>query len=86
MAPEIKYAQNLKVLKRADPSIESIVDQFPHVCIYQYDFAAHKWDKRGYEGSFFIFERYEHLPLRLYVPRILIMCIDERTLHMDSSS
>ncbi|KZV72027.1 hypothetical protein PENSPDRAFT_374649 [Peniophora sp. CONT] len=67
MAPELKYAQNLKVLKRADPSIESIVDQFPHVCIYQYDFAAHKWEKRGFEGSFFIFERRAYPPYGFFI-------------------
>lgn len=74
MAPELKYAQNLKVLKRADPSIESIVDQFPHVCIYQYDFAAHKWEKRGFEGSFFIFERYV-LYLIFASTIVLILCL-----------
>lgn len=85
MAPELKYAQNLKVLKRADPSIESIVDQFPHVCIYQYDFAAHKWEKRGFEGSFFIFERYVS---KIYTVTgvLIISLLDARTRHMDSSS
>ncbi|VDC05734.1 unnamed protein product [Peniophora sp. CBMAI 1063] len=67
MAPELKYAQNLKVLKRADPSIESIVDQFSHVCIYQYDLAMNKWDKRGFEGSFFIFERRAYPPYGFFI-------------------
>lgn len=51
-----RYNQNLKVLRRNDPSIVSIIDQFSHVCLYHHNGA--KWEKKGYEGSMFLFERF----------------------------
>lgn len=50
-----RYNSNLKVLKRQDPHILSIFDQFTHVCLYHY--VDKRWEKRGYEGSMFLFER-----------------------------
>lgn len=50
------YENNLKVLRRREPSITSIFDQFSHVCVYHYH--ANKWEKQGYEGSMFLFEKY----------------------------
>ncbi len=55
MSPASRYSQNLRVLCRHDPSIMSIFDQFSHVCLYQHD--GEKWEKKGYEGSMFLFER-----------------------------
>ena len=55
MSPTSRYNQNLKVLRRHDPSIMSIFDQFSHVCLYHHD--GTKWEKKGYEGSMFLFER-----------------------------
>ncbi|KAH9831129.1 uncharacterized protein C8Q71DRAFT_799051 [Rhodofomes roseus] len=49
------YENNLKVLRRREPSILSIFDQFSHVCVYHYH--ANKWEKQGYEGSMFLFEK-----------------------------
>lgn len=54
MSPTARYHSNLKVLRRRDPSIVSIFDQFPHVCIYRYD---GKWVRAGYEGTMFLYER-----------------------------
>jgi hypothetical protein len=56
MSPASRYNYNLKVLRRRDPSIISIFDQFSHVCIYHHD--GQQWSKHGYEGSMFLFERW----------------------------
>ena len=56
MSPSSRYNHNLKVLRRRDPSIVSIFDQFSHVCLYHYN--GEKWEKKGYEGSMFLYERY----------------------------
>ncbi|KAL1741373.1 hypothetical protein HDZ31DRAFT_66998 [Schizophyllum fasciatum] len=50
-----RYNSNLKVLRRLDPQIECIFDQFTHVCLYHY--VDGRWEKRGYEGGMFLFER-----------------------------
>ena len=55
MSPGSRYNHNLKVLRRRDPSIVSIFDQFSHVCLYHYN--GEKWEKKGYEGSMFLYER-----------------------------
>ena len=59
MTPASRYDYNLKVLRRRDPSILSVFDQFSHVCVYHHD--GKKWEKHGYEGSMFLFERWEFL-------------------------
>ncbi|KXN82250.1 hypothetical protein AN958_02800 [Leucoagaricus sp. SymC.cos] len=63
MSPASRYQSNLKVLRRRDPSIISIFDQFSHVCVYHHN--GQKWEKHGYEGSMFLFER-EDYEQRLY--------------------
>lgn len=55
MSPGSRFNQNLKVLRRHDPTILSIFDQFSHVCLYHHD--GVKWEKKGYEGTMFLFER-----------------------------
>ena len=50
------YLNNITVLKRRDPSIVTILDQFSHVCLYHFD--GKKWEKQGYEGSMFLVEQY----------------------------
>lgn len=55
MSPASRYSQNLRVIRRHDPSITSIFDQFSHVCLYHHN--GEKWEKKGYEGSMFLFER-----------------------------
>lgn len=52
------YQHNLNVIKRRDPSIVSILDQFSHVCLYNFDGKANKWLREGHEGSIFIVEQY----------------------------
>ena len=55
MLPTV-YQSNMKVLLRREPTITSIVDQFSHVCLYHHN--GQKWEKHGYEGSMFLFEKY----------------------------
>jgi hypothetical protein len=61
MSPSSRYNHNLKVLRRRDPSIVTIFDQFSHVCLYHHD--GEKWEKKGYEGSMFLYERCDISPL-----------------------
>jgi hypothetical protein len=60
MSPGSRYNHNLKVLRRRDPSIVSIFDQFSHVCLYHHN--GEKWEKKGYEGSMFLYERWVCCP------------------------
>lgn len=50
-----RYYSNLTVLRRHDPSIDTILDVFPHVCVYAHD--GVRWEKAGYEGVLLLFER-----------------------------
>ncbi|KAG6849903.1 hypothetical protein H0H93_003917 [Arthromyces matolae] len=54
MSSASRYQLNLKALRRRDPSIISIFDQFSHVCLYHHN--GTKWEKLGYEGSMFLYE------------------------------
>ncbi|KAF9006878.1 PH domain-like protein [Hymenopellis radicata] len=67
MSPTSRYDHNLKVLRRRDPSITSIFDQFSHVCVYHFNINTNKWEKLGYEGSMFLYERNEYPPYGFYV-------------------
>jgi Dcp1-like decapping family len=75
MTPASRYDHNLKVLRRRDPSIVSIFDQFSHVCVYHHN--GKKWEKHGFEGSMFLYERYveristfnSHWKVLFYLPR-----------------
>ena len=53
--PLAVYQSNMKVLARREPSITAIIDQFSHVCLYPYN--GQKWEKHGYEGSMFLYEK-----------------------------
>ncbi|KAF7323728.1 Serine carboxypeptidase S10 [Mycena kentingensis (nom. inval.)] len=65
MSPEARYEHNLKVLRRRDPSIISIFDQFTHVCVYHHN--GEGWEKNGFEGSMFLYERNEYPPYGFYI-------------------
>ncbi|KNZ73569.1 mRNA-decapping enzyme 1B [Termitomyces sp. J132] len=65
MSPASRYQHNLKVLRRRDPSITSIFDQFSHVCVYHHN--GTKWEKLGYEGSMFLYERETYPPYGFYI-------------------
>nr|VWP02537.1 Phosphodiesterase (EC [Ganoderma boninense] len=54
MLPAV-YQSNMKVLLRREPSITAIIDHFSHVCLYHHN--GQKWEKHGYEGSMFLFEK-----------------------------
>lgn len=56
MSPASRYVSNMNVIRRRDSSIVSIFDQFSHVCVYHHN--GDKWEKQGYEGSMFLYERY----------------------------
>lgn len=59
MSPNSRYYKNLKVLRRRDAHITSIFDQFAHVTLYYLDEeAGGKYERAGYEGAMFFFERY----------------------------
>ena len=57
MSPVSRYNSNLRILRRRDPHILSIFDQFPHACAYYFDMKEQKWERMGYEGALFLFER-----------------------------
>ncbi|EMD31934.1 hypothetical protein CERSUDRAFT_119266 [Gelatoporia subvermispora B] len=59
------YENNMRVLLRREPSITSIFDQFSHVCVYSYN--GSKWERGGYEGSMFLFERKAYPPYGLFI-------------------
>ncbi|KDR72611.1 hypothetical protein GALMADRAFT_756244 [Galerina marginata CBS 339.88] len=65
MSPASRYTHNIKVLRKRDPSIISIFDQFSYVCVYHHD--GTKWMKHGYEGTMFLFERNTYPPYGLYI-------------------
>ncbi|KAI0718368.1 hypothetical protein C8T65DRAFT_638748 [Cerioporus squamosus] len=62
---EAIYQTNLKVMLRREPSITGTVDQFPHVCLYRYD--GQKWEKHGYEGSMFIYQKSTYPTYGFYI-------------------
>ncbi|TFK47564.1 hypothetical protein OE88DRAFT_1665761 [Heliocybe sulcata] len=65
MSTAARYQHNLKVLRRRDPTILSIFDQFSHVCLYHHNGKA--WEKKGFEGSMFLFEREAYPPYGFYI-------------------
>ncbi|KAK0213001.1 hypothetical protein DFS33DRAFT_1285814 [Desarmillaria ectypa] len=65
MSPMSRYNHNLKVLRQRDPSITTIFDQFSHVCVYHHN--GSKWEKLGYEGSMFLYERESYPPYGFYI-------------------
>ncbi|KIK97613.1 hypothetical protein PAXRUDRAFT_31697 [Paxillus rubicundulus Ve08.2h10] len=65
MSPASRYMANMKVIRRRDSSIVSIFDQFSHVCVYHHN--GDRWEKQGYEGSMFLYERDSYPPYGLYI-------------------
>ncbi|KAJ4485477.1 hypothetical protein J3R30DRAFT_3233386, partial [Lentinula aciculospora] len=65
MSAASRYAHNLKVLRRRDPSILRIFDQFSHVCVYHHN--GECWEKKGFEGSMFLYERADYPPYGFYI-------------------
>ena len=47
---------NLRVLRKQDPSISSIVRQSPYVVLYAYSLESGAWEKCAYEGTLFVYE------------------------------
>ncbi|KAI0700177.1 hypothetical protein BC835DRAFT_1412196 [Cytidiella melzeri] len=67
VASDSIYQNNLTVLKRGDPTIVSIIDQFSHVCLYNYNGRTGKWAKEGFEGSMFIVEHADEPVYGIYI-------------------
>lgn len=65
MSAASRYTHNLKVLRRRDPSILRIFDQFSHVCVYHHN--GEHWEKKGFEGSMFLYERADYPPYGFYI-------------------
>lgn len=65
MTADARYQKNLKSLRRIDPTIVSIVDQFSHICLYRLH--EGKWLKDGFEGASFLFERAAYPPYGLFI-------------------
>ncbi|KAJ7600555.1 hypothetical protein C8J56DRAFT_11653 [Mycena floridula] len=63
--PNERYQLNLKVLQRREPSITSFFHQFSHVCVYHHD--GEKWEKQGFEGTMFLYERNSYPPYGFYI-------------------
>jgi hypothetical protein len=84
MSPSSRYNHNLKVLRRRDPSIVSIFDQFSHVCLYHYN--GEKWEKKGYEGSMFLYERFVWQLVKIRNSLVNRSCAETRTHHTGSTS
>ncbi|KAI0367190.1 hypothetical protein BV20DRAFT_970836 [Pilatotrama ljubarskyi] len=64
MLPAV-YQSNMKVLLRREPSITAIIDQFSHVCLYHHN--GQKWEKHGYEGSMFLYEKSTYPTYGFYI-------------------
>ncbi|KIY47320.1 hypothetical protein FISHEDRAFT_59741 [Fistulina hepatica ATCC 64428] len=68
VSKEARYQSNLRRLRRRDPAIESIFCQFSHVCVFHSPNGTEKkWEKRGYEGAMFLYERSAYPPYGIYV-------------------
>ncbi|KAF8589149.1 hypothetical protein K439DRAFT_1629054 [Ramaria rubella] len=65
MPSSSRYLHNLRVIQRHDPSITSLFDQFPHVCVYHHK--GDEWQKKGCEGAMFLFEREQEPKYGFYI-------------------
>lgn len=52
---------NLRVLKRHNPYITSLVDKSSYCVIYTFSEASASWTKAGYEGTLFIYAQQPHV-------------------------
>jgi hypothetical protein len=59
--PKVDHSQtdsmNLKVLRRDDPSIQSILGSASSITMYELDMSTTKWHRKNVEGSLFVVER-----------------------------
>jgi Dcp1-like decapping family len=51
---------NLRVLRRHNPLIESLIDKSSYSVIYTFSTASTSWTKAGYEGTLFIYSQQPH--------------------------
>jgi hypothetical protein len=59
------YNSNLNVLRKRDPSIVTIFDQFSYVSVFDHN--GTKWEKHGCEGTMFLYERNAYPPYGFYI-------------------
>jgi hypothetical protein len=57
MSPQSRATKNLQILHRHDPSIHTVLAQFPLVALYYIENSTGDWETMGCEGPMFIFER-----------------------------
>ncbi|CAL6303701.1 unnamed protein product [Bathycoccus prasinos] len=59
--PKVDHTQtdsmNLKVLRRDDPSIQTILGSASSIAMYELDMQTTKWHRKNVEGSLFVVER-----------------------------
>ena len=59
--PKVDHSQtdsmNLKVLRRDDPSIQTILGSASSITMYELDMTTTKWHRKNVEGSLFVVER-----------------------------
>ena len=59
--PKVDHSQtdsmNLKVLRRDDPSIQTILGSASSITMYELDMSTTKWHRKNVEGSLFVVER-----------------------------
>ena len=54
-------ALNLRVLRRHNPNILSLIDKSSYCVVYTFDTVNQSWTKAGYEGTLFIYSQRAHL-------------------------
>lgn len=62
-----RHAINLSVLKRHDSSITNIIESSSHVVVYNFEEKLKEWQKKGIEGTMFIFNRNKEPSLGFFV-------------------
>ena len=54
-------ALNLRVLRRHNPNILSLIDKSSYCVVYRFDTVNQSWTKAGYEGTLFIYSQGPHV-------------------------
>jgi len=54
---KVKEQINLRVLGRYDRNISAILQTISHVVLYDFDSMSKEWNKRGIEGTLFVYQR-----------------------------
>jgi hypothetical protein len=52
---------NLRVLRRHNPAIDSLLDKSSYCVVYTFDTVNESWTKAGYEGTLFLYRQAPHV-------------------------